>query len=283
MKTRLLVIGSIVGTMSLLVAGCTSGTAPTATPTTAATPKVEVGKVTFTIVYDNYEHAPALETDWGFACLVETEEATVLFDTGGNGPMLLRNMAALGKDPQTIDAVVLSHIHGDHTGGLLPLLSTGIKPPVYVPAAFPATFKDAVRARTELVEVPGPIEIVPGVHSTGHLTWSSTFGTIVEQALVVQTDEGWVVVTGCAHPGVVNLVRRAREVTGGEIALVMGGFHLGNSSTGRIESIIRNLRDLGVQKAGPCHCSGDKARELFAAAFDENYVPIGVGSVIVIE
>lgn len=290
MRMRLLVIGSVMGLMSLLVVGCAPEAAPTTVLTvptvpivTTPTPKVAVGTVTLTVVFDNYAHDPALETEWGFACLVETEKATVLFDTGADGQMLLRNMSKLGKDLKKIDAVVLSHIHGDHTGGLLTLLDTGIRPPVYVPAAFPTTFKDAVRTRTDLVEVTGPVEILSGIHSTGYLTWGAGMDAIVEQALVVQTEEGWVVVTGCAHPGVVKMVERAKEATGGEIALVMGGFHLGNSSTGRIEAIIKSLRDLGVKKAAPSHCSGDKARELFAAAFGENYIQSGVGKVITIE
>jgi 7,8-dihydropterin-6-yl-methyl-4-(beta-D-ribofuranosyl)aminobenzene 5'-phosphate synthase len=241
-----------------------------------------VGAVTFTVVFDNYKYDPALEAEWGFACLVETEKATVLFDTGADGQMLLRNMSKLGKDLKKIDAVALSHIHGDHTGGLLTLLDTGIRPPVYVPAAFPTTFKDAVRARTDVVEVTEPVEVLSGIHSTGYLTWGSGMNAIVEQALVVQTEEGWVVITGCAHPLVVKMVQRAKESTGGEIALVMGGFHLVNSSTGRIETIIKDLRELGVKKAAPSHCSGDKARKLFAEAFGENYIQSGVGRVIVI-
>ena len=117
----------------------------------------------FTVVYDNNEYDPALRTAWGFSCWVETGEATVLLDTGGDGPTLLGNMAKLDLDPQVIDAVVLSHIHNDHTGGLAALLDTGAKPAVYVPAAFPASFKTDVSARTGLVEVTGPIEVLPGV------------------------------------------------------------------------------------------------------------------------
>ena len=126
--------------------------------------------VTFTIVYDNNAYNPLLRTDWGFACLVETPGTTVLFDTGADGRTLLGNMAALGLDLEAIDAIVLSHIHGDHTGGLTGLLDTGIRPTVYVPATFPVSFKDGVRARTSLVEVQGPMEIYPGIHTTGGLS-----------------------------------------------------------------------------------------------------------------
>lgn len=111
--------------------------APTETPTPTCTPTphpVEVRPVTLTIVYDNNAYDPRLRTAWGFACLVEAGDATVLFDTGGDGATLLGNMDALELDPRDIDAIVLSHIHGDHTGGLLALLNRGITPTVFAPA-----------------------------------------------------------------------------------------------------------------------------------------------------
>jgi 7,8-dihydropterin-6-yl-methyl-4-(beta-D-ribofuranosyl)aminobenzene 5'-phosphate synthase len=228
--------------------------------------------VTFTVVYDNNKYDPALRTAWGFSCWVEAGEATVLFDTGGDGATLLGNIAKLGLDPQAIDAVVLSHIHGDHTGGLAGLLDTGAKPTVYVPAAFPASFKADVRARTDLVEVTGPTEILPGVYTTGQMGSS-----IVEQALVAETGVGWVVVTGCAHPGIAEMVRQAEQVAAGEVVLVLGGFHLGGASRGRIEGIIAEFRRLGVQRVAPYHCTGDRARRMFAHAFGANCTLAGVG------
>jgi len=248
--------------------------------------------VRFTIVYDNNAHTgarghdPALRTAWGFSCWIETGEVTILFDTGGDSPILLGNAAKLGLDPQVIDAVVLSHIHGDHVGGLAGLLDTGARPTVYVPDAFPASFKNDVRARTELVEVIGPMEILPGVHTTGELGSS-----IVEQALVVETEAGLVVVTGCAHPGVVEMVRRstsltagrAKESVAGEVALVMGGFHLRDAGQGQIERIIADLRGLGVRRVAPCHCTGDLARRMFAESFGEDCLLARVGQVIAAE
>jgi 7,8-dihydropterin-6-yl-methyl-4-(beta-D-ribofuranosyl)aminobenzene 5'-phosphate synthase len=239
--------------------------------------------VTFTILYDNNAYDPALRTDWGFACMVETGKATVLFDTGGNGTILMDNMAALGFDPQAVDAIVLSHAHGDHTGGLAALLDADVKPIVYVPAAFPASFKADVRARTNLAEVTDSIEILPGIYASGEVG-----SGIVEQALAVETGEGLVVVTGCAHPGVVQMVRRSKEATRGEGGrssatplLVMGGFHLGDASRSRIETIIADLRDLGVQRVAPCHCTGDLARRMFADAYGADCTLAGVGQVFV--
>ncbi len=263
----------------------TSTPLPSATP--QPTPTEEVKSVTFTIVYDNNapvgarDYDPALRAAWGFACLVETGEATVLFDTGGDGLTLLGNMDKLGLDPREIDVVVLSHAHGDHTGGLAGLLDAGARPTVYAPAAFPASFKDSVRARTELVEVSAPLEILSGVHTTGEVG-----SGIVEQALVVETADGadkqhpLVVLTGCAHPGVVEMVRRAKESVGGEVYLVMGGFHLGSASRQQIATIVEDFQQLGVQRVAPCHCSGDAARELFEEAYGEAFIWAGVGSTL---
>ncbi len=257
----------------------TATPSPTPTVTPSPTPTEEVRMARFTIVYDNNQHDPALRTGWGFSCLVETEAGTVLFDTGGDSPTLLGNFERLGLDTAAVEAVVLSHIHGDHTGGLMGLLDTGVRPTVYVPAAFPESFKAQVRARTPLVEVDGPLEVLPGIYATGAVG----SGGIVEQGLVVETDAGAVVLTGCAHPGVVEIVRRAKEVVPGDVALVMGGFHLRDFGRERIAGIIAALQDLGVRGAAPCHCSGDLARQMFAESFGTGFIRAGVGTVLSVE
>lgn len=229
--------------------------------------------MTLTIVYDNNEHDPRLKTEWGFACLVEFGDHTILFDTGGDGSTLLGNMDKLGLDPRRIEAVVLSHIHGDHTGGLGGLLAMHNDVTVYVPRSFPDSFKMQVQAAgAELVEVSEPVEIVPGVYSTGEVK-----GGIIEQALVMTSAQGLVVITGCAHPGIVRMVEQAQDVAKDDIYLVLGGFHLGGKSKAQISRIVADFRRLGVQKAAPCHCSGDKARELFAEEYGDDYVLNGVG------
>ena len=229
----------------------------------------------FIVVYDNNKHHPALRAAWGFACWVETGKTTLLFDTGGDGTILLSNLAKLKLDPQMLDAIVLSHAHGDHTGGLARLLGTGIKPTVYAPAAFPAPFKADVQAQTNLVQVTGPADVAPGVRATGPIG-----SGIVEQALVVQTGMGWAVLTGCAHPGIAEMVRRAQELTVGEIALVMGGFHLGAAGKRQVEVILAQFQQMGVQRVAPGHCTGDRARRQFAQAYGANCTLIGVGNEI---
>jgi 7,8-dihydropterin-6-yl-methyl-4-(beta-D-ribofuranosyl)aminobenzene 5'-phosphate synthase len=230
-----------------------------------------------TIVYDNLPYDRRLQTAWGFAALVERDGHTLLFDTGGDGPTLLGNLAKLDIDLQPIEAVVLSHSHGDHTGGLPDLLGTGIRPTVYVPESFSSSFKDSVRLHTELVEVSEPLEVLPGLHVTGEIR-----SGIVEQGLLVETGEGIVLITGCAHPGIVRMARRANEIVPGEVALVMGGFHLGNADHASIRDIIADFRQIGVRQVMPSHCTGDTAIEMFAEEYDDAFIQGGVGQVITV-
>jgi 7,8-dihydropterin-6-yl-methyl-4-(beta-D-ribofuranosyl)aminobenzene 5'-phosphate synthase len=231
--------------------------------------------VMITVVYDNVAYEPRLATAWGFACLVETREKTILFDTGGDGAILLKNLGMLGVDPKSIDVVVLSHVHGDHTGGLESLLRTGARPTVYLPRSFPSDFKSRVRAQADVVEVGGATKIAEGVYTTGEMG-----SGIIEQALVVQTSRGLVVVTGCAHPGISEMVVRAAEIGGDGVYLVLGGFHLGGASQARVEEIITEFRRLGVEKVAPSHCTGDNATRLFREAYGQDFIASGAGQVI---
>ncbi len=233
-------------------------------------------KVVLTTIYDNYEHEPELKTGWGFSCLVEVGDKNILFDTGGESSTLLYNMQKLGIDPKTINTIVLSHIHGDHTGGLLGILEINADVDVYLLKSFPSEFKDKVESyKANVVEVAGPVKIYENVSTTGELgTW------IKEQALIVKTEKGLVVITGCAHPGIVEMLRQAKKMTNQKIYLVLGGFHLGGVADSKLRDIIRSFRELGVKKAAPCHCSGDRTRELFKEEYKEDFISNGVGKVI---
>jgi 7,8-dihydropterin-6-yl-methyl-4-(beta-D-ribofuranosyl)aminobenzene 5'-phosphate synthase len=117
---------------------------------------------------------------------------------------------------------------------------------------------------------------MPSIHSTGPLGTS-----LQEQALVVETGKGLVVITGCAHPGIVSIVKKARAMRpNAGVALVMGGFHLLSASPRQIDEIVRELRELGVERVAPSHCTGDLARSRFKAAYTTNYVEGGAGLVL---
>ena len=235
-----------------------------------------VKNLSITVSYDNNPYKERLTTAWGFSCVIRGTEKTILFDTGGDGSILLTNLEKLDINPKEIDLVVLSHIHGDHVGGLPSFLRKNPEVVVYLPKSFPKGFKDKVKEYgAKVVEVQEPLKICEGVYSTGELgTW------IKEQSLIIHTEKGLIVITGCAHPGIVKIVDKAKDFAEDDVLLVMGGFHLGGESRGEIENIVSSIRKLGVSYVGPCHCSGDTARQLFKEEYGENFINVGVGRVI---
>lgn len=238
--------------------------------------KAGVKDITITVVYDNNPYKQGLETAWGFSCVITGPKKTILFDTGGDGSILLGNMEKLAVEPNSIDTVVLSHIHGDHTGGLSSFLEKNPDVTIYLPKLFPKKFKDNVTSYgSKIVEVGQPLKICENVYSSGEL---GRF--IKEQSLIVRTDKGLIVITGCAHPGIVKIVQTVKTLHEDAIILVMGGFHLEWTTKGKIEKIISAFKQMGVRYVGPSHCSGHKARALFEKHFGKNYINIGAGKVI---
>jgi len=252
----------------------------------ASTPGLK--NLTITVTYDNNPCEQRLETEWGFAAFITRTDSqprfaagvagawkNILFDTGG-GRLLLENMEKLAIEPNSVDVVVLSHIHPDHTGGLAGFLEKNLNVTVYLPKSFPKKFKDNVRDHgAGIIEVEESMQICENVYSTGLL------GRLIqEQSLIIRTDKGLVVIIGCAHPGIVNIINTVKDLMEDDIFLVMGGFHLEWASKGRIEKIISIFKQLGVFHVGPCHCSGHKARSLFEKHFGSNYINIGAGKVI---
>lgn len=230
-------------------------------------------------VFDNYAVDPALQTSWGFSALVVTPTDTVLFDTGGDGAILLENMEKMGFDAAAVDAVVLSHAHGDHVGGLSGFLAENPNVTVYMPASFPGSIRDAVeQAGARVVVVDGPRHIAPAIRTTGELDHG-----ISEQALIVETADGLVVITGCAHPGIVNIIEAAmKTVADRPVALVMGGFHLLSTQDDELARIIGAFRRLGVRQVAPSHCTGDRARRLFEQEYGPDYLSGGVGNLLIL-
>ena len=250
-------------------------TATEAEPLNKPTPSS--GSAELIIIYDNNPFNSRLRTAWGFSCLVRLPQKTILFDTGGDSSTLLDNMSQLQINPQEVDAVVLSHIHGDHVGGLGGFLEQNSDVTVYLPKSFPQSFKDEIKSlKANVEEVYEARRILPGVYTTGELD-----SGIKEQSLIISTNQGLVIVTGCAHPGVVNIVRKARDMVAEEpVYLVIGGFHLAGASTSQIESVIEGFRQLGVRRVAPCHCSGDETRRLFREEYGEDYIESGAGRII---
>ncbi len=230
-------------------------------------------KIVLTVVYDNNPYEEGLETAWGFACVVQGLPRTILFDTGGNGELLLSNMRKLGIKAEVIDAVVISHGHQDHYGGLEAFLGQNHDVTVYLPQSVHGGLKKAVKhSGAELLDVRQPMELCEDTYSTGELG-----SQIREQSLVIKTAAGPVLLTGCAHPGIVVIIHEAQKQLGEPINAALGGFHLSGASRGQITQIVEEMKAAGVQAAGPCHCSGDLARSIFREAYRDNFFPVGVG------
>ena len=232
------------------------------------------------VICDNYTTRDDLEASWGFSCLIRYQGRTILFDTGSDSVVLEQNMARLGIDPAGLDLLMISHQHWDHTGGIYDILNANRNLRVCVPRSFSAHFKsDMKRYGAQIMEVKKAREILPGFFTTGELE-----GILPEQAALVRTSAGTVVITGCAHPGIVSIVETAKKILPkDDIALVMGGFHLLDDSDDDILQMIARFKDKDVRYAAASHCSGERARNLFAREYGDHFIYLGAGSVITLE
>jgi 7,8-dihydropterin-6-yl-methyl-4-(beta-D-ribofuranosyl)aminobenzene 5'-phosphate synthase len=240
--------------------------------------------------------------EWGLSILVETESAKVLLDTG-LGSSAVHNADLMGIDFSTIDAIVLSHAHGDHTGGLRDVLRRVRKqvqviahPDIWIPkyvvqgemsryAGIPFMKDDLESLGASFTLTAKPFRIGDDITTTGEIEMTTDYETIDgrlcvkkgdrmipdpladDLALVVKTSEGLVLITGCAHRGIINTIRQTQKLTGGEyIHTIMGGTHLIVASPERIDKTASELKGLGLQRLGVSHCTGFNA---FAALAKE--------------
>jgi len=205
-----------------------------------------------TIVYDNCLSKPGLRTGWGFSSLIETDYAPpLLFDTGADGATLLYNMEQLGIDPRRIGVIVISHAHGDHTGGLSKILEINKNAEIYVPASTVTQIPGR-----QVVRVSQPVQILEAVFSTGELQG-------IEQSLAVKSANGVIVVAGCSHPGVGAILDAAS--CHGKVYGIVGGLH-GFHDFSRLK---------GLSLICPCHCTQYKSE--LRRLFPEQYVACGSG------
>ena len=205
-----------------------------------------------TIVFDNCPDKRGLRTGWGFSSLIEVENAPpLLFDTGADGDSLLDNMKQLHIDPKQIGAIVISHAHGDHTGGLSSILERNEDAEIYVPASTVTRLPGR-----KVIMVSQPIQILESVFSTGELKG-------IEQSLAIKTGKGVLVVAGCSHPGVGTILDAACRY--GKVYGIIGGLHGFHDF---------DLLD-GLSLICPCHCTQYK-KEL-RRLFPGQYISCGAG------
>ena len=206
-----------------------------------------------TIIYDNTVFRDDLQADWGFAALIETDGKRILFDTGGRGSILLSNMRKLNIDAQRIDDVFISHAHYDHTGGLSAFLDLNNDVTVWTPPSF-----KGVKNVRQVNALDHPETLAEGIFSTGELAG-------IEQSLCLETARGIVIVAGCSHPPMAQIVQAA-------------------SSFGKVYGIIGGLHGNSAEALGPfhficaTHCTQHKQEIM--ALYPERYVPGGAGRAI---
>ncbi len=256
--------------------------------------------------------------EWGLSILVETESCRVLLDTGLS-MSAVHNADLMGIDLATIDKIVLSHAHADHTGGLRDVLRRVRKhveiiahPDVWIPkyvtygeisryAGIPYMREEleSLGARFNLTREP--FQISDDVMTTGEIEMTTDYETIDDRlcvkggrmrpdpladdlALVVRTEAGLALITGCAHRGIVNTVRHVQKLTGGDyIHTIIGGTHLLLSSRERIERTAGELKELGLVRLGVSHCTGFNASAALAAEFGEVFFLNNSGSQITLD
>ncbi|AKB17387.1 MULTISPECIES: MBL fold metallo-hydrolase [unclassified Methanosarcina] len=206
-----------------------------------------------TILYDN-EANPGFSGSWGFSALLETDRETILFDTGWDGTLLLKHMEKIGVDPASISKLVLSHQHWDHIGGLPEILHVNPGLTVYVPSSFSENLKREIKKKADLVEIKEAVEISNGIWSTGELG-----DKIKEQSLVLSTENGSYVLTGCAHPGIDVIMDAA--LCYGDIKGIIGGLHDGDR--------FDRLKEMELIAAGHCTVHKEKIKSAFPSKYME--------------
>jgi len=232
------------------------------------------------ILYDNTA-VNGFAPDWGFSALVELSEETILFDTGAKPEVLAENMERFGVDPSEIDTVFISHNHWDHTGGLPYLLEKNGNFELFIPEPDCPEFEENLPESVVCVPISAPTYISERAISTGMMT-TGMEKPAYEHSLIVSTAEGFLLLTGCSHPGIVEIAKKAVTICGEELFLIVGGFHLYKSSDEKIIEVAEELKRF-TRFVAPCHCTGERGIELFKEIWKDRFVEVAAGVEIPLE
>ncbi len=270
-----------------------------------------------TTLSENTAGQTDLLAEWGLSILLESCGQRILLDSG-ESISLVQNAAVLGIDLKSIDKVVLSHGHFDHTGGLRSLLQQVqhpleivAHPDVWAPKysqrrnrperfiGLPFQLQELQSLGARFVLSKEPLELCPGVWTTGEIPMTTDFESIDsglvlrnasgyepdplldDLALIVEASAGLVIILGCAHRGTINTLRRVRELhPGKKIDLVMGGAHLKDASDEQIWQTVSSLNEMGVARLAVSHCTGPRAVQILSQTYGDNFLFNSTGSVI---
>ncbi len=263
-----------------------------------------------TILVDAFGDRPELKQDWGYSALIEYGGKRILFDTGNDSAGFAHNVQKLGVDLTRLDAVIISHRHGDHTAGLRHVLRLNPRVKIYVPndEAFggptPMGFfsrSDSTLPRrmryfngvlperiphgsawqsANFVRVDSTLEIAPGFRLVRNIAPVAPFNETAEISLVIDTPEGQVVVVGCSHPGIERIVASVAR-TNERIAMIAGGLHWVSTLPGEVQRLAVALHDRwNVQSIAPGHCTGEIGFAMLQRIFGIAFAFAGVGTVV---
>jgi 7,8-dihydropterin-6-yl-methyl-4-(beta-D-ribofuranosyl)aminobenzene 5'-phosphate synthase len=267
-----------------------------------------------TVLVDNVARSPHLLAEHGLSFWIEADDHRVLFDTG-QGSALGPNAKHLAVALERADVIVLSHGHYDHTGGLSHVLARAGDAPVYIhslasapkyakrdetPRRFigmPArSASDLLANQVRVHHTEAPAQVCPGIWITGQIPRLAAFeapggqlfldeqctkqdAVLDDQALFIESQDGLVVVLGCAHSGVVNTLDWIASTTGRTaIHAVLGGMHLFDASAEKLASTAAALERYGVQVVAPCHCTGEAAIAGLRASLDQRVADCFAGA-----
>jgi 7,8-dihydropterin-6-yl-methyl-4-(beta-D-ribofuranosyl)aminobenzene 5'-phosphate synthase len=203
----------------------------------------------------------------------------VLFDTGEKGEWLSHNMEVSGVDISAIESVVISHDHWDHTGGLWEILKRNQNLTVYACPGFGDEFRQKVeKSGASLALISSFTRIAGQIYLSGEIDAIYKGEHLAEQSLILDTPDTISILTGCAHPGIINIINQAKRLFPSKpLDTVLGGFHLMNSTQIEINEIVKKLTSLNLRQVAPTHCTGAEAEQAFEHAFGKSFLDVLVG------
>jgi len=215
-----------------------------------------------------------LHTSFGVAFLVNND---LLFDTFGNPLILRKNLLKDHINLSELKHIVISHEHLDHTNGLWDILKENFNVEIFICPNFSYEFKEKIKKfKAKIIEVEKITKIKENIFTSGEIISEYKGKPVPEQFLIIKNDK-ISIVTGCAHPGIISIIRKVKENFSYPINLVLGGFHLRNKSKFQIEQIIREFNFQEVEKIAPCHCTGKNAIKMFKEHYKQNFINIKAG------